>query len=75
MFQLHTYIPSGPILETVIAGDCRLLDGLLDTSIITPSSKYLIMHGLIICQILKRSIDEMKMILRILLVNNIAIYF
>ena len=47
MFQLNTYTPSGPILETVIAGDCRLPDGLFDTSIITPSSKYLKMHGLI----------------------------
>ena len=72
MFQLNTYTPSGPILETVIAGDCRLPDGLFDTSIITPSSRYLTIHGLIIYQRLKKSIDEMKIILRIILVNNIA---
>ena len=72
MFQLNTYTRSGPILETVIAGDCRLPDGLFDTSIIIPSSKYLTIHGLITYQILKKSIDEMKIILRITLVDNIA---
>ena len=71
--QSHTYTaPSGPTLVIVTEGDCRLPDSSVDTSIITPFSKYLTVHGLTIYQRLKKSINKMKTNLRILFLNNIT---
>ena len=63
---------SGPNLETVTVGAKSFPDDSVETSIITPCSKNLYVHGKAINKILIKSKDDMKMIFSKVFIKSIV---